>query len=438
VILFRSIRNIFAIPELVRKLMFTLGAFVVFRLGSLIPIVGINTVMLSQHMTQSGLFTKGFLGYLNVFSGGSLQSATLFAFGISPYITASIMMNLLTMSIPWLEELQKEGEFGRRQINQYTRYLAIALSLFWGSMYVGYLEMQGLALSPGFGFRALFLISITVGTLVVMWLADQISIHGIGNGSSMIIFAGIVARFPVYIGKTIAMVQHGEMSIIIALAALAMFIALAMCVIFLEKGERKVPVQYARRIVGNRVYGGQSSYIPFKINVAGVMPVIFAAQVMSVPTMLAKLLSYLTASWSGLGFLDAITNSPSFVYIAQFGLIVFFSFFYTALVFNPTELSQNIKKSGGFIPGIRPGKQTAAFFDYLLNRIGLVGALYLATLAILPDIVSRWMYLPFHFGGTSLLIMVGVALEVSSQIESYLIEHRYEGFLSSGRLKKRR
>jgi preprotein translocase subunit SecY len=437
VILLRSIRNIFAIPELVRKLAFTLGVFIIYRLGSLVPIVGINTVLLSKHMTQSGLFTKGFLGYLNVFSGGSLQSATLFAFGISPYITASIMMNLLTMSVPWLEALQKEGEFGRRQINQYTRYLAIALSLFWGSMYVGYLEMQGLALSPGWSFRALFLLSIMIGTLLVMWLADQISLYGVGNGSSMIIFAGIVARFPVYIQRTVAMVQQGEMSIFIALGALVMFIGLAVCVIFLEKGERKVPVQYARRIIGNRVYGGQSSYIPFKINVAGVMPVIFAAQVMSVPTMLAKLFSYLTASWSGFGIFDAMAGSALFLYLARFALIMAFSFFYTALVFNPTELAQNIKKSGGFIPGVRPGKQTATFFDYLLNRIGLVGALYLATLAILPDIVSQWLYLPFHFGGTSLLIMVGVALEVSSQIESYLIEHRYEGFLTTGRIKRR-
>ena len=233
------------------------------------------------------------------------------------------------------------------------------------------------------------------------------------------------------------MVQPGEMSIFIALGALVMFIGLAVCVIFLEKGERKVPVQYARRIIGNRVYGGQSSYIPFKINVAGVMPVIFAAQVMSVPTMLAKLFSYLTASWSGFGIFDAMAGSALFLYLARFALIMAFSFFYTALVFNPTELAQNIKKSGGFIPGVRPGKQTATFFDYLLNRIGLVGALYLATLAILPDIVSQWLYLPFHFGGTSLLIMVGVALEVSSQIESYLIEHRYEGFLTTGRIKRR-
>lgn len=416
-----------------RKLLFTFAVLIVYRIGVFIPVIGINVPMLAEYMGRQEAL-GGLLRYLDLFSGGALQQCTLFALGIGPYITASIMMQILSMSIPTLEALAKEGEYGRKVINQYTRYLAFFLSIGYALGYATYLEHQNLVLNPGIGFKIIFVLSLTVGSMFVMWLAEQISLMGIGNGSSMILFASIVTRFPDYVIRTINAVQMNSMSSVLAVAILLFFIIITACIVFLEKGDRKIPVQYARRVVGQRVYGGQASYIPFKINTAGVMPVIFASSVLNIPMFIT---SMLVGRWAFLKIVQDALQMGGFLYnVLEFGLIVFFTFFYTALVFNPTELADNMKKSGGFIPAIRPGKQTAEYFDYILTRIGLVGAIYLGILALLPNIVHAVVAMPFFLQGTSLLITVGVALELSSQIEAYLIEHNYGSFLTAGRMKK--
>ncbi|MFA6066180.1 MAG: preprotein translocase subunit SecY [Candidatus Babeliaceae bacterium] len=429
-VLLKNFKNIFFIPELTKKLLFTLGVLIVYRIGTFIPVIGINVALLAEHMNRLDA-VGGLLSYLDLFSGGALQQCTLFALGVGPYITASIMMQMLSMTVPYLEQLAKEGEYGRKVINQYTRYLAFILSIGYSFGYATYLESVNLVISPGLAFKALFVMSLTVGALFVMWLGEQISLMGLGNGSSMIIFAGIVARFPEYVVRTIHAVQIGNMNIFIALGIAIFFIVLTACIVFLEKGDRKIPVQYARRIIGQRVYGGQSTYIPFKINTAGVMPVIFASSVLNVFVFPITMLSQ---KFEILKVITDVLKVNGFLYnVFTFGLIVFFTFFYTALVFNPVELADSMKKNGGFIPGIRPGKQTADFLDYILTRIGLVGAIYLGTLALLPNILMALVSMPFYLGGTSLLIVVGVALETSAQIESYLFDNKYEGFLASGK-----
>jgi len=434
VVLLKNFKNILLIPELRKKLFFTLGLLIVTRLGCYIPVIGVNIPLLGEYMKQATSL-GGLLSYLDIFSGGSLASSTLFALGISPYITASIMMQMLGMTVPYLEQLIKEGDYGRKIINQYTRYLTLGLSIMYSLPYALYLESHNLALTPGWAFRIIFVLSLTVGAMFVMWLGEQISLFGIGNGSSMIIFSGIVSKFPEYIIKTKAMVDAGSINIFQASLIFVIFLIITACIVFLEKGERKIPVQYARRVVGQRVYGGQSTYIPFRINNASIMPIIFTSAVINAPLALAGLLSQKFEFIKG--FVDWFGQMGIVYNVLQFFLIIAFSFFYTALIFNPEELAENIKKSGGFIPGIRPGKKTAQFFNYILTRIGLVGAIYLACLALAPNILHAFMRMPFNLSGTSLLIVVGVALETSAQIESYLIEHRYEGFLTSGRLKSR-
>lgn len=442
---FRTIKNIFSIIDLRRKLFFTLGVLVVYRLGHCIPAIGIDAAALAGMIKQASSLGK-LLGYLDVFSGGALAQCTIFALGISPYITASIMMQILGFTIPQFEQLLKEGEYGKKIINQYTRYLALGLSITYASLYAVALESKGLVLVPGWSFRLLFVLSLSVGCMIVMWLGDQISLFGLGNGSSMIIFAGIVARFPGYVVRTIEYARSGVlyqgslpgMNAIIAFLIWFFLILITMCIIFLEKGERKIFVQYARRIIGNRVYGGQGSYIPFKINSAGVMPVIFAGTIMNIPIGILGMLADRFALFS---LLSQKLSPTGLIYnVIQFFLIVFFYFLFTSFTFNPVELADTIKKNGGFIQGIRPGKKTAEFFDSILNNLGLVGSIYLALLASLPNIMMAIIgsaSMPFYLGGTALLIVVGVGLETSSQIESYLIEHSYEGFLSSGRMKSR-
>lgn len=437
-VLLRNFLNMFNIPELRRKIIFTLGILVIYRLGNHIPVIGIDIDKLFQMMSQQGGLS-GIFSYLDLFSGGNLRQCTLFALGISPYITASIMMQFLSLSIPTLEQLSKEGEYGRKIINQYQRYLTVIVAIVQSTGFVFLLERYGLVIDPWFGSRVLFVISLSVGTMFVMWLGEQISLFGIGNGTSMIIFAGIVARFPDDIIKVIGGVQEGILGLPTALFLFAAVLAITAAIVFLEKGDRKVPVQYSRRVVGGKMYGGQSTYIPFKINPSGVMPVILASAMLNIPMFI---LTMLAARWPYFKALSESFAAGGFVYsILDFVLIICFSFFYTALVFNPEELADNIKKGGGFIPGIRPGKQTADFFSYILTRIGLVGALYLAALALVPGIIHWLVTMPFPLSGilsgTALLIVVGVANETAAQIESYLIEHRYEGFLSSGRLRGR-
>lgn len=437
-VLIRNFVNIFFIPELRKKLFFTLAVLFIYRIGHHIPVIGINLIKLSDVVKQStGL--GGWFATFDLFSGGGLSQGMLFALGISPYITASIMMQMLTLSVPWLEEKQKEGEYGRKAINQLTRYLALGVAIIQSFGIALIIERYELALEPGWSFRLMFMLAITVGSMFVMWLGEQISLFGLGNGSSMIIFAGIVANFPSDIRRIFGAVVDGVLAWPIAMILFAVFLIIAACIIFLEKGERKVSVQYTRRIVGQRVYGGQSSYIPFKLNIAGVMPVIFANALLG---MLSFPFAFLAAYAQGFKWLaDQLTSGSLLYNVLSFLLIIAFSFLYTTLIFNPEELADNIKKSGAFVPGIRPGRKTAEFFNYILTRLGFVGALYLGCLALLPAIVYSILntpsYLRSMISGTSLLIVVGVALETAAQIESYLIEHRYEGFLSSGRLKGR-
>jgi preprotein translocase subunit SecY len=438
VVLLRNFLNMFTISELRKKIFFTLGILVIYRLGNHIPVIGVDIDKLWQMMNQStGL--SGVFSYLDLFSGGNLRQCTLFALGISPYITASIMMQFLSLSIPTLEQLSKEGEYGRKILNQYQRYLAVFVAVVQSSAFVFVLERYGLVIDPWIGSRLLFVISLSVGTMFVMWLGEQISLFGIGNGTSMIIFAGIVARFPDDIIKVLGAIQEGYLDIMVGILLFAIVLAMACAIVFLEKGERKIPVQYSRRVVGNKTYGGQSTYIPFKINPAGVMPVILASAMFNIPMFALTLLSSRWAFFKPIA--DSLTPGGLVHGLLDFVLIIGFSFLYTTLIFNPEELADNIKKGGGFIPGIRPGRQTAFFFNHILTRMGLVGALYLAALALVPSIIHWLLAMPFYLSGilsgTALLIVVGVANETAAQIESYLIEHRYEGFLISGRLKGR-
>jgi len=433
-VLLQNFRNIFRIPELLRKLVFTLGVLVIYRLGTFIPVAGVNIGRLAEAI-KSSEGVGGLLKYLDVFSGGALSQCTIFALGISPYIMASIMLQMLSMTIPWLEELSKEGEYGRKMVNQYARYLALLLSLLYSGGLLAFLETYQLILTPGLGFRAFFMLSVIAGSMVVMWFGEQISLFGLGSGSSVLIFASIAARLPHHIASTIDSVRLGNMSGVLALLVLALFLGVGAIIVFLEKGERKIPVQYARRMVGNRMYAGQSSYIPFKINSAGVMPAIMASSALNIPGFVAlSLAGYFPLLKS---FAQALQANGILHNVFTFVLIVFFTFVYTQVIFNPTDLADNLKRGGGFIPGIRPGKQTADYLDYLLTRIGLVGAIYLGCLVLLPNVLEAFLSLPFSLGGTSLLILVGVALELAAQVEAYLIEHRYGSFLSTGRVKSR-
>jgi len=436
IVLLKNFKNIFLVPELRKKLGFTLGVLAVFRFGAHIPVPGVNLSALQALMSSK--FAGGLLSYLDLFSGGALKQFAIFALGISPYITASIMMQLLTMMVPSLEMLSKEGEYGRKIINQYTRYLTLGLSLVQGFMLSIFIESQpGVVLNPGFGFKLLTVLILSVGSIFVMWLGEQINAHGLGNGSSIIIFAGIVVNLPGAIIKLVSLINLGQTDPLVAIFLLLISIAVVAMIVFLEKGERRVVVQYAKRVVGQKVYGGQSSYIPFKINPSGVIPVIFASTIGQLPVMLTRFLATSFPSTITNSIADLFNYGGFLFFIIQTGLIIFFAFFYTAIIFNPVELADNIRKSGGFIPGIRPGKRTSEFFDYLLTRIGLPGAIYLASLALVPSLLQIAFNFPVMFSGISLLIVIGVAMDMSAQIESHLIERRYEGFLTSGRLKGR-
>lgn len=436
-VLLHNFKNIFLVSDLRKKLLFTFGVLAVYRFGIHVPIPGINTVALSDFMNSA--FAGGFMRYFDMFSGGAMKQLAIFALGMGPYISASIMMQLLTIMVPSFEQLAKEGEYGRRIINQYTRYLTIVVALLQSFGMAQYIEhyQEGLVLNPGWGFRLTAMLTITVGSLLVMWFGEQITQRGLGQGSSMIIFANIVAGLPGALIKITDSITTQQMDPLMAIFIGSLALAVIATIVFLEKGERRIPVQYAKRVVGQKVYGGVSTYIPFKLNSANVVPVIFASTILGVPIMA---LNFLPATWGFSHTLAEWLAYGSALYnVLMAGLIIFFTFVYTAIIFNPVELADNIRKSGGFIPGIRPGRKTAEFFDYVLTRVGLPGAIYLALLAILPRLVQQAVSAPSwtFFDGTSLLIAVGVALDTSAQIESTLIERRYEGFLSSGRLKGR-
>jgi len=430
-------QNIARVPELKRRILMTGLLLVVYRIGIHIPTPGINNVALKAVFeSQAGTL----FGLIDMFSGGALQRFSIFTLGIMPYISSSIILQLLTVVIPQLEKLSKEGELGRRKITQYTRYGTIVLSVIQGMGIAVGLESVtsggagSVVYSPGWAFRFMTVLTLTSGTAFLMWLGEQITERGIGNGISLIIFAGIVARFPSGLVRTVTLVRTGEMNIFSGLFLLALMIAVIGVIIYFERAHRRIPVQYARRIVGRRVYGGQSTHLPLKVNTAGVIPPIFASSILLFPATIASFINHpVTKTVS-----DALTPGSfayEFLYVA---FIIFFCYFYTAVTFNPVDVAENMKKYGGFVPGIRPGKKTAEYIDKILTRITLGGALYVAVICVLPSILIARFNVPFYFGGTGLLIVVGVAMDTIQQIESHLITRHYEGFLKKGQMKGRR
>lgn len=426
--------NIFKIPELKRRILFTLSLLIVYRIGVHVPTPGIDTVALASFFMKA---KEGLLGLFNMFSGGALERLSVFALGIMPYISASIILQLLTVTIPHLERLSKEGEQGRKKITQYTRYGTVVLSVLQGFMIsVGLEKMSApggapIVINPGWGFRLMSVITLTAGTAFIMWLGEQITERGIGNGISLIIFAGIVTRAPNAIGNTFQLVRTGEMSIFAVLLLIVMMVAVVAFIIFVEQGQRRIPVQYAKRVVGRRMYGGQSTHLPLKINTSGVIPPIFASSIIMFPATIAQ---FINVSWMQ-RFASAI-QPGSLIYIILFvGFIFFFCYFYTAVTFNPVDVADNMKKQGGYIPGIRPGKNTADYIDKVLTRITLGGAVYVSTVCVLPSILISQFNVPFYFGGTALLIVVGVSIDTIAQIESHMLARHYEGFLRKGGTK---
>lgn len=426
-------RNIFKIPELKRRILITLVLLAVYRLGVHIPTPGVNAQVLTDIFERA---QGTVLGMVDMFTGGALKQLTVFALGIMPYISASIILQLLTVVIPALERLAKEGEQGRKKITQYTRYGTIFLSAVQSfGISIGLENMEGVVQNPGWSFRLITMITLTAGTSFIMWLGEQITERGIGNGISLIIFAGIVARLPISVAQTIEVLRRGEMQIFALLGLLVIMALVVAGVIMMQQATRKIPVQYPQRHVGRRVYGGQSTHIPLKLNTAGVIPVIFASSIIAFPVTIARFTTH-----QGLkDFIDMNFSQGDMLYNVLYALlIIFFSYFYTAIVFNPTELAENMKKYGGYVPGVRAGKKTASFIDAILTRITLAGAIFLAVIAILPQLLMGSMKVPFYFGGTGLLIVVGVALDTMQQIESHLLTRHYEGFMKKGKLRGRR
>ncbi|MDP2870283.1 MAG: preprotein translocase subunit SecY, partial [Methyloversatilis sp.] len=410
--------------DLWRRLWFLAGALIVYRLGAHIPVPGIDPARLAElFQGQQG----GILGVFNLFSGGALSRFTIFALGIMPYISASIIMQLLTVAVPTLEALKKEGEAGRRKITQYTRYGTLVLALFQAIGISIALESQpGLVLDPGMMFRFVTISTLVTGTMFLMWLGEQITERGVGNGISIIIFAGIAAGLPGAIGGLLELVNTGAMHELTALFIVALVIAVTAVVVFVERGQRKILVNYAKRQVGNKVYGGQSSHLPLKLNMAGVIPPIFASSIILFPATLAGWFAT-TESTRWLKDLAATLSPGQPVYVLLYAAaIVFFCFFYTALVFNAKETADNLKKSGAFVPGIRPGEQTARYIDKILTRLTLVGAVYITLVCLLPEFLILKWNVPFYFGGTSLLIIVVVTMDFMSQVQAYVMSHQYE------------
>lgn len=430
--MFSSVQNVFRVPELRKRILFTLGMIILFRLGSFIPVPGIDARVLRAFFETQ---TQGLLGFLDMFSGGAFGKFSVFALGIMPYISTSIIISLLAVVIPQLEQLQKEGEAGKKKINQYTRYgtvflcavQAFAISFWLQNQNVGGAQI---VFNPGFGFQVLTVVTLTAGTILLMWIGEQITEYGIGNGISLLIFAGIVDRIPQAIGGTFKLIRVGQLNIFTVVFVLAVAVAMVVFAIFIETGVRKIPVQYARHIVGRKIYGGQSTYLPLKVDMSGVIAVIFAISVMMIPAFVAQVLPF--------EFMRSFVKwfqSGGILYIVLYSaLIIFFCYFYNAIIFNPNDVAENMKKYGGFIPGVRPGKSTAEFIDRVIVRITLIGAVSVTMIAVVPDFLERQFNIPFQFGGTSLLIVIGVALDTMKQIESHLLMRHYEGFMKKGRL----
>ncbi len=431
--LYTSLQNILKIPELRTRILFTVIMLAVYRIGAHVPTPGINNEELSKFLLEKG---GSLLGFLDVFSGGALSRLTIFALGIMPYISASIILQLLTVVIPHLSKLAKEGERGRKKIIQYTRYGTVVISIIQGfGIAIGLEGMnQGaFVLNPGWPFRVMTVITLSAGTAFLMWLGEQITERGIGNGISLIIFAGIVARLPAAVAQTYDLYQVGQLSLLLLITLVFVMFGVVAAIVFLESGRRKIPVQYAKRVIGRRVYGGQSTHIPLKINTAGVIPPIFASSIIAFPATIA---GFVQIPW--VQSFGSQLSPGSFVYtILYVTLIVFFCFFYTAVVLNPVDMADNMKKYGGFIPGIRPGQKTTDYIYNVLTKITTAGSLYLAGVCVIPEILIYKLNVPFYFGGTSLLIVIGVGLDTAQQIESHMLQRNYEGFLAKGRLRGR-
>lgn len=435
--MFQGFQNIPKIPELKRRIIITLLLLAVYRIGVHVPTPGIDATALSAFFAQA----KGTLfSFIDMFSGGAFERLSVFALGIMPYISSSIILQLLTVVVPHLERLSKEGEAGRKKITQYTRYGTVLLSLIQGfGISVGLEQMTGpggelVVMDPGWAFRLMTMITLTAGTAFIMWLGEQITERGIGNGISLIIFAGIIARLPTAISNSARLIRTGEMGILITLFLIVLMVAVVGAIIYVERGQRRIPVQYAKRIVGRRMYGGQSTHLPLKVNTAGVIPPIFASSIIMFPATIA---SFVDHPW--MKAVSAQLAPGSLIYeLIYVGFIFFFCYFYTAVTFNPTDVADNMRKYGGYIPGIRPGKKTAEFVDRVLTRITFSGAIYVSVVCVLPSILITKFNVPFYFGGTALLIVVGVALDTVGQIESHMLMRHYEGFMKRGRIKGRR
>jgi preprotein translocase subunit SecY len=458
---FEAVANVFRVPDLRKRLMFTLALLAVYRIGGHFPIPGIDTARFEEFMRQN----QGTLfGFFDLFSGGMFRRLTIFALGIMPYITSSIILQLLTVVVPTLEKLQKEGELGRRKITQWTRYLTVMLALVQSFGIAATLEgsQQGFVRNPGFGFTVMTMLTLTTGTAFIMWLGEQITERGIGNGMSLLIFTGIVVNLPNAIVEIVNKLQTGDWNPVQVLIILVMMILVVAFIVLVERGERRIPVQYAKRVIGRRMMGGQSTHLPLKVNAGGVIPVIFASSLLAFPQTLLQV-DYVKNSTVLSGMLNSIGGAQPLYYLLYTALIIFFCFFYVSIIFNPNEAADNMRKYGGFIPGIRPGKNTAEYMNKILTKITVVGGLYLAVLSLLPQImiqgiklqrmplVGNWIdaHVPrfildglgvtFYFGGTSLLIVVGVAMDTVNQIEAQLIMRHYEGFTPrAGRIRGRR
>jgi len=414
-------QNIFKIPELKKRIFYTLALLVVYRIGVNVPVPGIDSAALAEIFNRF----KGVLGIVDLFSGGALERFSIFALGIMPYISSSIILQLLTVVVPHLERLSKEGEQGRKKITQYTRYGTVFLSIIQG-FGISYGLVQGNANAiPAAMFIPLTVITLTAGTAFIMWLGEQITERGIGNGISLIIFAGIVARAPAAVGATMELVRSGTMNIFLVLILLVFMTLVVAFIIFVEQGQRRIPVQYAKRVVGRRLYGGQSTHLPLKINQSGVIPPIFASSIIMFPATVASFIDIPIMQTIA----EALQPGNVWYELLFIGFIFFFCYFYTAVTFNVVDVADNMKKQGGFIPGIRPGKRTADYIDKVLTRITLGGAIYVSAVCVLPSVMITQFDVPFYFGGTALLIVVGVSIDTISQIESHMLTRHYEGFL---------
>ncbi|HET6609178.1 MAG TPA: preprotein translocase subunit SecY [Rhodopila sp.] len=424
--------------ELKQRIWFTLGALIVYRLGTYIPVPGVDASVMGEMMTQHG---GGILGMFDMFSGGALRRMTVFALNIMPYISASIIIQLMTAAVPSLEALKKEGESGRVKLNQYTRYLTVFIALFQSyGIAIGLEGMRGsvgpAVIDPGWFFRSSCVITLVGGTMFLMWVGEQITSRGIGNGTSLIIMAGIIANLPGAFFSVLELARTGALSPLFLLIFFVVALGTIYVVVFFERAQRRIPVQYPKRQVGNRMFGGDSTHIPLKLNTSGVIPPIFASSILLIPATIAGFAQNMPpwVQWIS----GQLGHGQPLYMVAYGGLILFFSFFYTAVVFNPEETAENLKKYGGFVPGIRPGAATAAYFDTILTRLTVIGGLYLVVICLLPEVLISDYGLPFYFGGTSILIVVSVTMDTITQVQSHLVAHQYEGLIRKSRAKGRR